>query len=329
MATLKQIAENLHVNVSTVSRALNGSSSISEEMQVRIRNEAEKIGYTLKGIGGRYSPEWNMAGVIVAEVWSEYYAKIVHLAQEKFAQRGYSTMIQITNFDHSNLYSAIKVMKSIRVKCLLIVMDDEEKISKDIMDMIHKSGLAVMLVTSKYFEMIDVDCIHTSEMSGIVMGVQHLIDQGYKRIGFIGEAMTENRHSIFRDVMQENMPNWKPQYIAVGRERGALGGYLRMKELLGLDPRPDAVFASYDLMAIGAIHAIREAGLKVPQDVAVLGFDNITESAYVEGGITTIASPCEDMIAIAINVLMKRVQSRAGALQQISLQPKLIVRKTT
>ncbi|HWR23341.1 MAG TPA: LacI family DNA-binding transcriptional regulator [Feifaniaceae bacterium] len=329
MATLKEIADRLNISVSTVSRALNGSNSISREMQARIRDVAEELGYTLKGRGGKYSPEWNIAGLIVAEVCSEYYAKIVHLAQERFAQRGYSTVIQITNFGHENLHSAIKIMRCIGVRCLLIVMDDEEKISQDIMDAIHKSGLPVMLVTSKYFTMIDVDCIHTNETSGILMGVQHLLSRNYRKIGFIGERMTENRHTIFKQVMEEHVPGWRPQFIAVGRERGALGGYLRMKELLGMEERPDAVFASYDLMAIGAIHAIREAGLKIPGDIAVLGFDNITESEYVEGGITTIASPSEDMIAIAINILMKRIQSSAGALQQVALQPKLIVRETT
>ncbi len=329
MANLKEIADHLQISVSTVSRALNGSNSISKEVQARVRATAEELGYTLKGRGGKYSPEWNIAGLIVAEVCSEYYAQIVHLAQERFAQRGYSTVIQITNFDYGNLHSAIRIMKSIGVRCLLIVMDDEEKISEEIMHAIHKSGLPVMLVTSKYFDMIDVDCIHTNETSGIVMGIQHLLARGYRKIGFIGERMTENRHVIFKQVMEERVPSWLPQFIAVGRERGATGGYLRMKELLSMEERPDAVFASYDLMAIGAIHAIREAGLQIPEDIAILGFDNITESEYVEGGITTIASPSEDMISIAINILMKRIQSSAGALQQVALQPKLIIRKTT
>jgi len=329
MTTLKEIAARLHVNVSTVSRALNGSSAISEEMRVRVLNTAEEMGYSLRGRGGKAVPEWNMAGVIVPEVNSEYYAKIVHLSQERFAQRGYSTIVQITNFDCNCLYSAIYAMKRIKARCLLVVMDDEENISEHIMAAIHNSQIPVMLVTSKYFTMIDVDCIHMDEISGILMGIQHLIGKGYQRIGFIGEQMTENRLRIFHQTMKEQVPGWQPQFIAMGRERGALGGYLRMKELLSMDDKPDAVFASYDQMAIGAIHAIREAGLKIPADIAVIGIDNISIAQYVEGGITTIASPYEDMVAIGINILMKRVVSPGNTPQQVALRPRLIIRKTT
>ena len=119
------------------------------------------------------------------------------------------------------------------------------------------------------------------------------------------------------------------RYVAVGKERGELGGYLRMKELLGLEDRPDAVFAGYDQMALGAIHAIKEAGLSVPKDIAVLGFDDISASRYVEGGVSTVANPSEDMIAIAVNILLKRLQAPNRARQQIALRPRLVIRKTT
>lgn len=102
-----------------------------------------------------------------------------------------------------------------------------------------------------------------------------------------------------------------------------------MKELLALPNPPDAVFCSYDQMAIGAIHAIREAGKKIPEDIAVIGFDDIAVSAYVEGGITTVANPYEDMLSIAVDVLTKREKNIHSSRQQIALQPKLIVRSTT
>lgn len=108
-----------------------------------------------------------------------------------------------------------------------------------------------------------------------------------------------------------------------------MGGYLRMKELLGMEERPDAVFAGYDQMAIGAIHAIREAGLSVPRDIAVMGFDDITVARFVEGGVTTIANPSEDLVSIAVNILLKRMEAPNRARQQIALRPRLVIRRTT
>ena len=329
MANLKDIAAQLGVSVSTVSRALNDSDEISADMKEKVHLVAEELGYTLRGRGGRTTPEWYTAGIIVPEVTSEYYAKIVHMTKEMLSAKGYSTIIKVTDFVPNEMVEAINCMHRIRVKCLLIVMDDDEVMSERIVRTIRRSRLPVILITTKYYPMLDFDCIHLDEYSGIVMAVQHLQQRGYRRIGFIGEKMTANRMTIFKQAMKFQGLEPETNLICTGSERAEVGGYLRMKELLALPELPDAVFCSYDTMAIGAIHALRESGLKIPQDMAVIGFDNISVSRYVEGGITTIANPYDDMISIAINVLTKREKNRQSSRQQIALRPKLVVRSTT
>ncbi|MEA4966102.1 MAG: LacI family DNA-binding transcriptional regulator [Oscillospiraceae bacterium] len=329
MANLKDIAKQLGVSVSTVSRALNDSDEISGEMKEKVRLTAQDLGYALRGRGGRTTPEWNTAGIIVPEVISEYYAKIVHMSKDMLAAKGYSTVIKVTGFQAGEMVDAINCMHRIRVKCLLIVMDDEEVMSERIVRTIRRSRLPVILITSKYYPMLDFDCIHLDEYSGIVMAVQHLQERGYQHIGFIGEKMTVNRLTVFKQAMKFQNLEPDAQFICTGQERAEAGGYLRMKELLALPKPPDAVFCSYDQMAIGAIHALRESGLRIPEDMAIVGFDNISVSRYVEGGITTIANPYDDMISIAINVLTKRENNRLSSRQQIALRPKLVVRKTT
>jgi len=329
MANLKDIAARLGVSVSTVSRALNDSDEISSEMKEKVHLAAEEMGYSLRGRGGRTTPEWYTAGIIVPEVSSEYYAKIVHLTKALLAEKGYSTIIKVTDFVPEEMVEAINCMHRIRVKCLLIVMDDDEIMSERIVRTIKRSQLPVILITTKYYPMLDFDCIHLDEYSGIVMAVQHLQQRGYRRIGFIGEKMTANRLTIFKQAMKLQGLEPEAHFIITGQERGEYGGYLRMKELLSQKELPDAVFCSYDTMAIGAIHALREKGMRIPEDMAVIGFDNISVSQYVEGGITTIANPYDDMISIAINVLTKRENNDQSTRQQIALRPKLIVRSTT
>lgn len=329
MATLKDIARLLNVNASTVSRALNDSPSISEEMREKVRTAAEELGYSLHGRGGREAQDWSVAGLIIPEATSEYYAKIAHLAQERLAQRGLGCLVQLTRFDPSNLVSAIRSMARIRVKCLLIVMDSDEKLTDRVVDMIRDSGIPTMLVTSGYLPRLDVDCIHFDETVGLRAGLEHLVQRGYHRIGYLGETMTESRRLAFTEILHELGYSCPSRLIAMGKDRGEMGGYLRMKELLGLEDPPDAVFAAYDQMAIGALHAIREAGLSAPEDIAVLGFDDVSAAKYIEGGISTVAVPSEDMIAIALNILLKRMQDPNRARQQIALRPRLVVRKTT
>lgn len=325
MVTLQDIADNLNVNVSTVSRALKDSGSISVSMKNKVNKLAIEMGYFSKNNSS--SPK--IVGIIVPELISGYYAKIVQLSKKYFSEHGFSTLIELTNFDTNEMYEAIQTMIQIRASSLLIVLDDEEGISDSTINIINNSHLPVMLVATKFLPMVDVDSVYINETSGIINGINYLIDQGYQNIGFVGERMTENRQIIFRQVVEKHFVDKTRQFEAVGEERGALGGYLRMEELLALDKKPDAIFASYDQMAIGAIHAIKQKGLRIPEDIAVMGFDNIAETNYIEGGMTTIETPIEEMISVASNILLKRIESPERARQQVAIISKLIVRNTT
>ena len=236
---------------------------------------------------------------------------------------------QLTDFKAAELLDAINTMSRIHVKCLLVVMDTEENMSDQLISAMHRSGLPIMLITSKYYPLLEFDCIHLDEYSGIIMGVQHLQKRGYQRIACISDRISLSRVTVFKQAMKLQGMKVDPQLICVGPERAESGGYLRTKELLSLENPPDAVFCCYDQMAIGAIHALRESGLRIPEDMAVMGFDNLTSSKYIEGGITTIANPYEDMLSVAVNILTKRTKNPQMSQQQIALRPNLVVRHTT
>ena len=308
MANLKDIAQKLGVSVSTVSRGLNGGKEISREMTEKILKAADELGYTLQGRGGRATPDWNSAGIIVPEVASEYYARLVHKAKDFLAAKGYSLIMKVTDFKAAELLDAINTMSRIHVKCLLVVMDTEENMSDQLISAMHRSGLPIMLITSKYYPLLEFDCIHLDEYSGIIMGVQHLQKRGYQRIACISDRISLSRVTVFKQAMKLQGMKVDPQLICVGPER---------------------VFCCYDQMAIGAIHALRESGLRIPEDMAVMGFDNLTSSKYIEGGITTIANPYEDMLSVAVNILTKRTKNPQMSQQQIALRPNLVVRHTT
>lgn len=331
MAKQKEIAQELGLSISTVSRALSGSSEISPETTEKVLAQAKKCGYRQapRAKKGKQHSSAETVGIIVPEITSEYYARIVHLAKDAFSAKGYSSIIKMTDFQDSEMVAAISTMNKIRVKCLLIVMDTEEAMSNQIVHALKGVRCAVMLITSKYYPLLEFDCIHLDEYSGIIMGVQHLQQRGYKRIGFLSDKISENRITIFKQAMNLVGMKADPMLICVGSERAESGGYLRMKELLSLHTPPDAVFCSYDQMAVGAIHALRENNYCVPSDMAILGFDNIPVAQYIEGGLTTIANPFEDLISIAVNVLTKRADNMEMAPQQIALKPHLIVRSTT
>ena len=329
MATLEDIAREANVSVSTVSRVLNGKASINEETRRRVMAAAESLRYHKRTYTTVDSRIQNVAGVIIPDMTSDYYARLLHTLCEKFRQKNFSVLSSITNFDQDETVRAVRRMSQIRVSCLLIIIDDTEVISQKLIDAVRLSSLPTMLITSKYISSLDVDCLFVDEERGNTMAVEHLLHRGYRNIGFIGEYNTRNRCDCFLKVMKQyNMPV-NPAFVCIGQHRGEEGGYLRMREILSRMELPDAIYAGYDQMAIGAIHAIGESGLRVPGDIAVIGFDDIPSARYVAGGITTIGTPFDDMAAIVVRILMHRIDQPFGQPQQVAIKPTLIVRATT
>jgi DNA-binding LacI/PurR family transcriptional regulator len=118
--------------------------------------------------------------------------------------------------------------------------------------------------------------------------------------------------------------------VKTGKERLELGGYLRMNELVAQGQLPDAVVISYDTMALGALKALNEHGIRVPEDISLISFDNIRESAYFSVPLTTVAPPVIDMSEMAVRILLDRIEKNGVSFSQhISLKPNLMVRNST
>lgn len=331
MTNIHDIAKQAHVSASTVSRVLNNTAPISEETRRRVLKVAKELGYRKRPYataGGGARP-LNIAGVIIPDMKSDSYTSLVHTLNERFKQKGFSVLFAATNFDQEETIRAVENMSKIHVRCLLVVIDDTEIISRKLIESVQLTMLPVMFITSKYISDVNIDCIYLDEAWGNTIAVEHLLHRGYRRIGFIGEPNTRNRCDFFLQIMRRHGIDVNPDFIHIGTERGEEGGYKRMREILDLPEIPDAIYASYDQMAIGAIHALQESGLRVPQDVAVIGFDDIPIARYICGGITTVRTSFDDMAAIAVRILTHRVQHTEGQIQQVAVKPTLVVRATT
>ncbi len=329
MANLDDIAREAGVSASTVSRVLNDRASISEETRQRVLLVAERLQYRKRTYTSNTLRVQKVAGVIIPDMTSDYYARMLHTINVRFQQKDFSVLCAITNFDPEQTVNAVKQISQNRVSCLLIVMDDTEVISQKLIDTVRLIGLPTMFITSKYISSLDVDCLFVDEERGNTMAVEHLLHRGYRKIGFIGENNTRNRCDFFLKVMKQYDIPVNPKFVRIAQNRGEEGGYLRMKEILSLVDLPDAIYASYDQMAIGAIHAIHESGLRVPTDIAVIGFDNIPTSQYIAGGLTTIGTPFDEIAAIVVRILLHRISQPFGQPQQVAIKPSLIIRATT
>jgi len=166
---------------------------------------------------------------------------------------------------------------------------------------------------------------------GALAAVQHLIGLGYRRIAFINGIpelqASQDRRRGYQVALQEKGIDLRPEWVVEGEFTDA-GGYRAMKRLLATDPPPEAVFAASDAMALGAIRAIREQGLRVPQDVAIVGFDDVPLAAQVDPPLTTVRQPISEMGRMACRLLVQLIQGEPVLQRKVVLHTQLVVRQS-
>jgi DNA-binding LacI/PurR family transcriptional regulator len=331
MVTLKDIAKKAGVNISSVSKALNDSNEISEEKKKEIRGIAAELNYipnlSAKALAGKGT---NSIGVILPEIRSNYYARIMNCIETELNGSLYSIIMSTTNFSLDAEIEMLNLLCSRAVDGIIIIGVMHEGIEEYVTEIKKRHGVPVLFL-EPHIELKQHDYIMINNKYGIDLAVKHFKKMGHQEIGFIGDSFSASaRLPLFEDVMNENGLSIKKKCIKVGDERFELGGYLRMKELLKKASIPKAVFAAYDDMAIGAIKAIEEAGLIIPDDISIIGFDNIRVSEYLSLPLTTIVPPVEEMVSIGVRILLDKVKNKNMSLPyKLILQPNLIVRETT
>lgn len=325
---LKDVAQVCGVSISTVSRVLNDHPAISMDTKQRVLAAVEAIGY--RAPRPQPNAPGDVAALIVPELKSVYYAKIADLVSEEFCSRGFRTVISTSNFCEDSLFDLLHLYIALRVRCMIVMIDANETVTEASLSLIDDSGLATCFISAQQELVIPFDCIQIDEKYGVNLAVQHLLRCGYKRLALIGDVQTPNNYHYFVESLHSHGLSVDEERMIMARARGEVGGYQAAHKLLSKEgQRPDAIYACYDQLAIGAMNAIHERGLKIPDDIALVGYDNIEIARFVGGGLTTISNPYEDMVRIAVRILRNRLDQRDTATQRIMLLPRLIERNTT
>jgi LacI family transcriptional regulator len=331
MVRLKDIAARAGVDVSTVSRALGGDPEISRITQEQIKKLAAEMGYIRKIRRVRTGRIPGLVGVIIPEVLSGYYSVMLDRLNANLRVRGKTPLLGITDFKPELAEQYIAGFAKSGAAGLIYIMDAcEAPLHNKTEKILFSCNIPTVFITGSLQNTLEFDSVYVDEMSGARKAVSHLVELGHQIIGFIGENHTTGRADACRAVLRENNLNLLPAHCRIGSERLERGGYLRMKELLAAPCRPTAVFVAYDQMAIGASLALQEAGCSVPGELSIVSFDNINASEFVFGGLTTVATPMDDTVSVAVRLLLDRIDGQEGrAVQHVTIQPSLVVRHST
>jgi DNA-binding LacI/PurR family transcriptional regulator len=333
MVTLSDIALKMGLNVSTVSRALRGSTDISKETCRLAKKIAKELGYQYRKTAVTRN---SIIGVILPELSSHYYSELAHLLFNEIHKQGYGMQIALSGSSFKGIDEVFEQFIQEDVCGILIGgigigETNSEHLDHWLSEQLLKSEVPVVLLGEIETDSAEpIDMIYVDAYGCMQIAVEHLMSLGHTQIGYVGEYLSHKRFKVMLRIMKQKGLAINPDYMKQGEERFELGGYLRTRELLAEKALPTAIIACYDQVAIGAMKALNEAGLKIPEDISIIGFDNIVSDEYLPVKLTSITNPVGQISVVALKLLLDNINHKEEhVIQNVALMAKLVVRNST
>lgn len=331
MANIREVAKKANVSVATVSRVINQNGNVKENTRNHVLAVLDELGYGCdKGQSERHKKKVKRILVLLPDIANPFYSIIAQGVCETARKKDYLLMLCTTEGSYENEKHYIDMLRTgvadgaimfapVMGKAELVELDSEKHIVQ----------------CCEYEEEVEtVSHISIDNYAAGVDAVQHLINIGHKKIAMIscgnGFLSTAERENAYKDTLKKNGIEFNPQYLAkMESDYGYRTGIRSMNYLLNLKEPPTAVFAVSDIVAIGAMQAIQKAGLSIPEDVAVVGFDDLDVASLYNPPLTTIYQPKEDIGRLAMELLDKKINGIEPEYDSIFLEHELRIRKST
>ncbi len=331
--TQADVARVANVSQAMVSYVLNGNTpvAVSEQVRQRIRDAIEQLGYQPNRAARslRTSKTYTIAAII-PDILNPFYPAFVRGIQDAADASGYDVITYNTDGLAAKEHKYVRSMLEARVDGLVAVLFHTS--ARDLFPLLdHNIPVVRLEATEKAGGLRPLDNIYLDNVACARAAVELLIEKGHRRIGLLAghEGPTHYRLIGYQDALEAHGIPASSELIQRG-DFNEVGGYQAMRALLSLNPRPTAIFASNDLMAMGAYVAIKEVGLDIPRDIAVVGFDNIPTSNLVSPPLTTVDQFQHRVGQRAATMLLERLQEFASSSGRSEQQPyQLVVRAST
>jgi DNA-binding LacI/PurR family transcriptional regulator len=336
---LVDIAAKAGVAPMTVSRVVNESGYVSEEVRERVRRVVAELNYHPNGLARSLKRQsTRVVGLLLPDIANPFSAELASSIQTALLDQGYSSFITTSERSNRREQASLRALFEHRVDGI-IVATRETKAGNELLGGLTGRGLPMVLV-GRTFNHPQVDRVTADHWRGGYDAVEHLIARGHRRIAFVGVTLTNGaglrRFQGYLDALRENgIPIRKDLIVGPEQADGPsystqADGYAGMKKLLALKARPTAVFARNDYTAIGAMLAATDAGLKIPDDLAVAGFDNVPLSAYCAPPLTTVDQMTAEQGRRAAALILERLGNEPPReRREITLDCCLVVRQST
>jgi LacI family transcriptional regulator len=335
--TMRDVARAANVSQSTVSRILSPATSsskvlISDETKEKVLAVVKELGYHpnqyARSLRGKNS---HMIGMLIADISNPFYHPMVRAVQDVASQYHYSVMI--ANSDHLREKELLFCESVLRRPVDGAVIIPYHLNDDDLQNLIARTGMAISAV-GNHIQHPDVDIAFADDTKASYDAIHWLIEQrGHRRIAMLHSSskypVTIRRCGAFRKAMEDAGLPIPPEYMVEG-DWSVEFGRSAIASLMGLPEPPTAVFAAADTIAIGALEAAEEMNYRVPEDIAIMGFDDIPAASWVRPRLTTVAQYPGEMGSLLAKALFERIQSEySGPSRRFEVPCRLIQREST
>ncbi len=324
---MKDVARLAGVSTSTVSHVINNDRFVSDAVREKVEAAIKTLNYAPSALARSLKiNQTRTIGMLITASSNPFYSELVRGVERSCFERGYSLVLCNTEGDEQRMNRNLETLMQKRVDGLLLLCTETHQPSLEIMHR-YPAIPTVMMDWAPFNG--DSDLIQDNSLLGGDMATQYLINKGFTRIACITGPLDKTparlRLEGYRDAMiRAGLTIREGDEIESDFEFG--GGFDAMQSLLAMRERPQAVFIGNDAMAVGAYQSLYQAGLKIPQDMAIVGYDDIELARYMTPPLTTIHQPKDELGELAIDVLIHRIAEPGLQQQRLQLTPILMER---
>jgi len=323
--TIKDVATRAGVSSATVSRVLTGKSYVREEARQRVLAAAQELGYKPSRVARSLRVRRSqIVGLIISDIQNPFFTALVRAVEDVAQSYGFAVILCNSDEDIAKEALYIDLLLEEQVSGVLITPTREyDNPSRRLVE----AGIPVVAV-DRYMLDIDVDTVVVDNIDSAFRLVDHLIRAGHRRIGAIlaGPSTTTGRERLigYQQAHAAHQLPIDPALIQTGAPRRELG-YLSVQLLLKLADPPTALFCGNNLLTVGAVEAIHEHNLRIPDDIAIAGFDGLICNPLPEPVLAIIEQPVYELGKVAAELLMQRIQGSKSPYQKVELKTRLHV----
>ncbi len=333
MSTIKDIARVTKLSIATVSRALNDDPKVTKETKFLVQQVAEQLNYNPNILARNFVRKTsNIIGLILPDITDEFFSELIKGVDKVTYKHNYYTMV-ISSHRYVDLESTLNSLLGNGLLGGMILL--VPNISKELKNILSQTKIPFVIMSGG-MQSSDFDVVSVDNYQGVFDMTNFLIKKcGYKKIAHITGPKDNDdakiRLKAFLEACKNNRINVPRNFIVEGdftRETGLKVGM----ELMSLKNKPEVIFAANDMMALGCYDAAEKKGLAIPDDIAIVGFDDIFISQYLNPPLTTVAAQIEDEGKKAAELLISKIENKENKLgrpQKIKISTELVIRKST